>query len=140
MGKSRSERQRVSTTSPPALGLRLSDLLPIAKDEKGIHEPAPAVDGPREGPPATRGRLAHCGKLVVRRERAGRGGKTVTIVSGLGPWLSPIQREQLAKALRQALGTGSTMDGDDIVLQGAVSDRAAAWLRDQGARQVVIGN
>ena len=56
------------------------------------------------------------GRAVIRLERAGRGGKEVTIVERVGA--SPAEREQLLKKLKAALGCGGTIEGDSIVLQG----------------------
>ena len=36
--------------------------------------------------------LSRCGKLVLRRERKGRGGKTATVVEGLGLSASALER------------------------------------------------
>jgi translation initiation factor 1 len=82
--------------------------------------------------------LAACSKIVVRRERKGRGGKTATIVAGLQ--LREKQLDQLAKDLRRALGCGASVDGDTIVVQGDLTTRTAQWLQDHGAKRVVIGN
>lgn len=99
-------------------------------------------DAPPETPPAaqTPGAidLSACGKLVLRRERKGRGGKTATIVAGLG--LRPKAMEQLTKELRRSLGCGAMVDGDTIVLGGDLTTRAAEWLQKHGAKRVVIGN
>ena len=75
-------------------------------------------------------------KLVLRRERKGRGGKTVTCLSGV----EPVRREEIAKQMKKALGCGATLEGDEIVLLGSLVDRAADWLEAQGATQVVRGN
>lgn len=82
--------------------------------------------------------LSTCGKLVVRRERKGRGGKTVTLVSGLAR--PPAQLEELARALRKALGCGSTVEDGIIVMQGDIVPRVQAWLHAHGAGKIVLGN
>lgn len=78
------------------------------------------------------------GKAVVRQERKGRGGKTVTVVDG-----AAVRRiadlDALAKTMRKALGTGARVKDGKIVLQGDQRASAGAWLEKQGA-QVVIGN
>lgn len=71
-------------------------------------------------------------RLVVRRERAGRGGKTITRIEGL----APVHREEILARLRKALGCGGTLEGDDLILNGALVDRAAKWLQDSGAKRV----
>lgn len=82
--------------------------------------------------------LAKSTKIVVRREKKGRGGKTVTVVSGVE--LPVAKLELLARALRKGLGCGSTLEGAAIVLQGDITDRARAWLEAHGAKKVVVGN
>ncbi len=75
-------------------------------------------------------------KIVVRREKKGRGGKTVTRISGL-----PVEdRQTLAKRMKKNLGCGASLDGDDVILLGSLVDRAAAWLEALGARRVIRAN
>ena len=97
--------------------------------------PAPAPS--RRATPTARISAA-CGKLVVRRERKGHGGKTATVVAGLD--LPARDLERLARALRRALGCGASVDGDRLVVQGDQAPRVQAWLAAQGARRVVLGN
>lgn len=82
--------------------------------------------------------LAKAGKIVVRRERKGRGGKTVTVVSGIER--PPAELERIAKAMRKALGCGSIMEGPAIVLQGDIVPRVQAWLQSHGATRIVLGS
>ena len=127
----------VSTEGPAAVS-SLADLLrarglQVARDQ--------AVSGERPAPAAAEpgaAELSRCGKLVVRRERKGHGGKTVTIVDGLG--LPAARLEQLARALRTAMGCGARVDGGRVVVQGDLTQAVEGWLRKRGARQVVIGN
>lgn len=82
--------------------------------------------------------LSRAGKIVLRVQRKGRGGKTVTVLSCSG--LGKNQMEPLAKALRKGLGCGSRLEEDGIVLQGDVSERAAGWLGSHGAKHIVGGS
>lgn len=77
-------------------------------------------------------------KVVVRRERKGRRGKTVVIVSGLGE--SEPSLGEIARKLKKALGTGASVEGSDIVVMGDIPDRVAAWLERAGAKRVVRGS
>ena len=79
------------------------------------------------GPPQPPGRQ----HVRVQRSSRGRGGKTVTIVTGLA--LPTEQLNALAKALKVATGTGGTVQGDAIVLQG---DRVTAVLEQLAMRGV----
>lgn len=94
----------------------------------------PAAAVPSEVPSSP----AWSGKIVVRREKKGRGGKTATIVEGLvapEPALDALLRE-----LQKALACGGHREGDHLVLAGAQGERVVAWLRERGARQVVLGS
>lgn len=75
-------------------------------------------------------------KVVVRRERAGRGGKTVTRVSGLATSCLP----EVARRMKTALGCGASVEEGDLLLLGNLVDRAAEWLEREGLRRVVRGN
>jgi translation initiation factor 1 len=78
------------------------------------------------------------GKIVVRRERKERGGKTVTLIEGLA--LQGAALEAFARELRQALGTGGGVEDTAVVLAGDQVARAMAWLRARGATRLVAGN
>ncbi len=84
---------------------------------------------------ASSGSLA--GKVVVRRERKGRGGKTVTVVDGKA--LAGQDLMALAKRLRKALGAGARVEDSRLVVQGDQREAAKKWLEKQGAT-VVLGN
>ena len=95
--------------------------------------PAPKADdaSAEEQPPTS-----HEGRLVVRREKKGRGGKTVTRISGLGD----VDLPALARDLKRTLGCGATVEEGDVLVQGAQVERAAAWLEQRFGRTVVRGN
>ena len=76
-------------------------------------------------------------KLVVAKSKKGRGGKTVTCVRGIAA--PDAQLEAIAKQLRQALGCGSSVEGGEVLVQGEQIERVAQWLRERGAKQIVIG-
>ncbi|MBP6383183.1 MAG: translation initiation factor [Pseudomonadales bacterium] len=97
--------------------------------------PGGASDGPAA---ASAGDSPFAAKLVIARERKGRGGKTATLVRGVA--LTGEALETFAREMRQALGTGGGVEGEAIVLAGDQSDRAAQWLRARGATRIVIGN
>jgi len=70
-------------------------------------------------------------------ERQGRGGKEVTVVEQLG--LSARALEEWLKALKQALGCGGTVDGEDLVLQGDHRERLPSLLEKKGVRRISVG-
>ena len=66
----------------------------------------------------------------LRMEKAGRGGKTVTVVYDL-----PRNSEfltALAQELKRACGTGGAVVDDTIELQGDLRDRVRAFLTKKG--------
>jgi translation initiation factor 1 len=73
-------------------------------------------------------------RAVVRMERAGRGGRTVTVVEKLG--LPPAELEEWVGGLKRALGCGGAVEGESLVLQGDVRDRVADWLLKRGVGKV----
>jgi translation initiation factor 1 len=119
-----------------AIGTSLGEAL----GRSGLKVDAPVSASPPEAPAIEAGAvdLPRCGKIVLRRERKGRQGKTATVLSGLAPGLGPDECQQLARQLRRALGCGAAVDGETIVLQGDLGERAAAWLIERGARRVVV--
>lgn len=101
----------------------------------GAAAPEPETETePKGAPPAP----SASGKVVVRKEKKGRGGKTVTRIHGLDP--SATDLEDLARRLKRALGCGATVEDEDIILQGEQAPRAKAWLEEQGVKRVVVGS
>lgn len=97
-----------------------------------------------EGPPPvettskpTTPAQAEVTRIVVRRERKGHGGKTATRVQRLE--LNAEERALLCKEVKRALGCGARWDGDDLLMQGDLLERAAQWFEKRGHR-VVRGN
>jgi len=73
------------------------------------------------------------GRVVLQYERAGRGGKEVTILKG--QWIESQEmrvRDALLRDLKRALGTGGALEGREIVLQGDCRNTAKAWLLKAG--------
>jgi translation initiation factor 1 len=69
-------------------------------------------------------------KIRVAREVAGRGGKGVTVITGLP--LSGDALEQLAGQLKRCCGAGGAVRGDKIEIQGEHRDRLVAELNKLG--------
>ena len=76
-------------------------------------------------------------RFVLRRERKGRKGKTVTLVETTG--LSSSAISSLAQELRRSLVCGSSVEQQSIVLQGDMVDRCTELLRRKGISFVVSG-
>jgi translation initiation factor 1 len=66
----------------------------------------------------------------LRVEKAGRGGKTVTVIFGL-PNNTAFLKD-LAADLKKACGTGGTATEDGVELQGDRRDRVRAMLAAKG--------
>ena len=63
-------------------------------------------------------------------ERAGRAGKTVTVVYGLQNNAAFLK--DLAQQLKRTCGTGGTATADGVELQGDLRDRVRDFLRARG--------
>jgi len=118
----------------------LGDLLGRAGVRVSDPAPEPALAPAPPPTPASPAALdlARCGKVVLRRERKGRGGKTVTVVAGLG--LPARGLDDVARELRRALGCGATVEDDAVVLHGDLAARVQPWLAAHGARRIVVGS
>ena len=99
---------------------------------------APGIKPAETGPQALLQDMSNAGRMVLRVQRKGMGGKTVTVLTCQG--LASSLLEPLAKELRKGLGCGSRIEEADIVLQGDVAARAARWLRDRGVKKIVGGS
>jgi len=66
----------------------------------------------------------------LRIERAGRRGKTVTVVYGLPR--NPAFLKELAGALKKACGSGGTVTADGVEIQGDHRDRIRTLLERKG--------
>jgi len=86
--------------------------------QKPARQPAPKPAS--AGPP----------KIRVARAVAGRGGKGVTVISGLP--LNAAELEELAGKLKRSCGAGGAVRGDHIEIQGEHRDRLVAELAKLG--------
>ena len=82
--------------------------------------------------------LSRCGRLVLRRERKGHGGRTVTRIEGLGLDGAPL--DALAREVARAMGCGARSEEGVVIVQGEPGDRLQAWLQARGVQKVVRGN
>jgi translation initiation factor 1 len=79
-------------------------------------EPRPEEDlSPPQGAEVP---LWKCGRVVLRRETAHRGGKVVVVVDQFASHLPLSFIEKTARQLRQACGVGGTVKGRTIEIQG----------------------
>lgn len=78
------------------------------------------------------------GRVDIIRQKAGRGGKTVTVVKGFVGIGLP-EKEQLAKAMQKACGTGGTVKDGQIEIQGDKREEVARILTEAHFRPVFAG-
>ncbi|MFW6354395.1 MAG: translation initiation factor [Verrucomicrobiota bacterium] len=96
---------------------------PVPARSSTIHRPK------KKGPPP---------RLDVRRLKGGKGGKTVTEISGfIG--VNDAQLETLTKRLKATCGVGGTVKGRTVELQGDQRDKLKPLLEADGYRVVLSG-
>ena len=78
------------------------------------------------------------GRVDIVRQKAGRGGKTVTVVKGFVGIGLP-EKEQLAKAMQRSCGTGGTVKDGQIEIQGDKREEVARILTEANFRPVFAG-
>lgn len=78
------------------------------------------------------------GRVEVRRLTGGKGGKTVTSVTGFVGIGLP-EKEQLAKRMQKTCGCGGTVKEGAIEIQGDKREQVADILRAAGFRPVMAG-
>jgi translation initiation factor 1 len=110
-------------------GLPLPPDRPI-EDRKSKIVPSPQGDSR----PISKSR----GRVDIKRTTAGRGGKTVTIVTGF-TGIGPPEKESLAKKMRNACGCGGTVKDGEIEIQGDQREKIAQILTEAGFRPVFAG-
>ena len=93
----------------------------------------PGADPGTEAEPVRKSR----GRVDIVRQKAGRGGKTVTVVKNFVGIGLP-EKEQLAKKMK-ACGTGGTVKNGQIEIQGDKRAEVAEILRQAGFRPVFAG-
>lgn len=69
-------------------------------------------------------------RLTVQASRKGRGGKTVTVITGFEH--TPSTLAALAKQLKAQCGTGGTVKGNTIEIQGDHGQTLVAALQAKG--------
>jgi len=120
---------------------------PGVADEPPFHNPfgslaawrgeTPAAEADPLSPPARTARADWTPRrAVVRMERAGRGGKQVTVVEHLD--VAEADRAAWLRDLKATLGCGGAVEGAALVVQGDQRQRVAAWLTGRGVRKGTV--
>lgn len=126
MGKKSADKKiPLDTTSGPLAN-------PFAALDLSGLPPGPPV--PAGEKPAEKEAPARRGRVVLRREKSQRGGKTVVVVGDFEPGISSGEIEELGRAVRKACGCGGTVRDREIEIQGDQPARVAAFFREQGFR------
>jgi len=113
----------------------MSKKIPVSVPQQPLQSPFSALssDGLPEGPENP---LLSIGKrksrIVLRREKSQRGGKTVIVVSQLPTHLSLSEIENLSRAARRALGCGGSVRGREIEIQGDQAERVRRHFEELG--------
>ena len=94
--------------------------------------PGPPTPPEQEKPRKSRGRVD------IIRNTAGRGGKTVTVVTNFVGIGLP-EKEKLAKEMQKSCGVGGTVKEGRIEIQGDKREEVARILTKAGFRPVFAG-
>ncbi len=122
---------KISTDGGQSLGANPFAALSAAGLPAGSNRPI-------ENPKSTIGNPKNRGRVDIKRTTAGRGGKTVTLVTGFVGIGLP-EKESLAKKMRNACGCGGTVKDGDIEIQGDQREKIARILTEAGFRPVFAG-
>jgi translation initiation factor 1 len=100
---------------------------------------APGSSSPDSAPqPTVKPAKKDRGRVDILRVKAGRGGKTVTVVKNFVGIGLP-EKEQLAKAMQKACGAGGTVKNGQIEIQGDNRAEVARILSEANFRPVFAG-
>jgi translation initiation factor 1 len=139
-----SKRKRIPTdggtglSHNPFAALSSAGLPPTPENLGGASVPASRFVSSLAPPDTSKPAQKNRGRVDIIRQTAGRGGKTVTVVKGfIGIGLP--EKEQLAKAMQRACGTGGTVKNGQIEIQGDQRAEVARILTETNFRPVFAG-
>lgn len=104
-----------------------------ALELQGLPSAPQVASGDKPPPPMAMGRV------VLRREKSGRGGKTVVVADGFGDHLGDRAIAELGREARQVCGCGGTVRGRAIELQGDFPAKVRAFFESKGFRVAGVG-
>ena len=70
-------------------------------------------------------------KINISKQKKGKKGKTITLIKGLSI-RNEIEVKELLKKMKVFCGTGGTLIGEDIQLQGDMVNKSIEFLRKEG--------
>ncbi len=130
--------------NPAFSALQLDSLAPGPAEPSGANRRSPSGKSPAEGSPqGMRGsaeqstatpmeKVWKMGCVVLQRETAHRGGKTVVVVQDFATHLPVTVIERVAKKLRAACGCGGTVKDRRIEIQGDQVSKIRLLLESEG--------
>ncbi len=119
-------KKRLDTHAAPSPLTGLSDAF------AGVALPADLPAGPVAPPGEAPTPLWKMGRVVLRRERAHRGGKTVVVIDDFATHLPLSVIAAVAKRVRAACGCGGTVKDRRVEIQGDQPDKVRAALEAEG--------
>ncbi len=75
--------------------------------------------------------LSKISKINISKQKKGKKGKTVTLIKGLGI-KNETEIKELLKKMKVFCGTGGSVIGEDIQLQGDMLNKLIEFLRNEG--------
>ncbi len=74
-------------------------------------------------------------KINISKQKKGKKGKTITLIKGLA-FRNEREIKELLKKMKVFCGTGGTLIGEDIQLQGDMVDKSIEFLRKEGIQKL----
>ena len=136
MSKEKRQKKKIATTSQDS-GLENSPFLIL--DAKGLPDVPTRQTTPSKAIVKANTLLGQGERLEIRREKSGRGGKTVTTVLGFPSYLGEAKKSKMLKTLKSSLGTGGTWNGKIMELQGDRRNEVFQWFKETGFCPVLAG-
>lgn len=128
-----SKKHKIRTTSDDALDANPFTALDRSGLPKGKMKPSVTLPEHKSVKEKSKGRVE------VRREKAGRGGKTVTTLKDFPSHIPLYTLEAITFELKKTCACGGTLKGRVVELQGDVCDRVSAELKLRGYHAVRAG-
>jgi translation initiation factor 1 len=128
-----SKKRKITTEGGEAWGANPFVGLDGARFPKGEMKPRP------QPPQKKSAKKKSNGRVEVRREKAGRGGKTVTTLKEFPSHIPLRTLEAMTLELKKTCACGGTLKGRVVELQGDVCDRVCAELNLRGYQVVRAG-
>lgn len=99
--------------------------------------PPPSAPSAPQSPAAAVPVLQGNTPVRVGRERKGRGGKTVSVITGV--MSREAGQQALLKLLKNKLGTGGALEEGNLIIQGDHRERIVELLNELGYKAKVAG-